>query len=44
MREARSSAEELLTDDAQLEKPENQSLRKYLSEQKWKIKQWGKVS
>lgn len=44
MREARSSAEELLTDDAQLEKPENQALRKYLSEQKWKIKQWGKVS
>jgi len=44
MREARTSAETLLNDDAQFEKGENQSLKKFLSEQKWKIKQWGKVS
>ena len=44
MREARLSAEDLLNEDGQLEKPENMLLRKYLSEQKWKIKQWGKVS
>lgn len=44
MREARLSAEDLLNEDGQFEKPENMSLRKYLSEQKWKIKQWGKVS
>lgn len=44
MREARTSAENLLNDDAQFEKGENQLLKKYLSEQKWKIKQWGKVS
>ena len=44
MREARLSAEDLLNEDGQFEKPENMALRKYLSEQKWKIKQWGKVS
>ncbi len=44
MRAARTSAENLLNDDAQFEKGENQPLKKYLSEQKWKIKQWGKVS
>ena len=44
MREARLSAEDLLNEDGQFEKPENMPLRKYLSEQKWKIKQWGKVS
>ena len=44
MREARLSAEDLLNEDRKFEKPENMSLRKYLSEQKWKIKQWGKVS
>ncbi|MFI5170756.1 MAG: ATP-dependent DNA helicase RecG [Chitinophagales bacterium] len=44
LREARSTAEELLTNDRNLELASNQSLKKYLSEQSWKIKQWGKVS
>ena len=44
MREARNTAEELLTNDQSLEAAENQSLKKYLSQLSWKVKQWGKVS
>ncbi len=44
MREARNTAEEILDNDRSLENPENQALKKYLSELSWKVKQWGKVS
>jgi len=44
MREARNTAEELLINDQSLEAAENQSLKKYLSQLSWKVKQWGKVS
>lgn len=44
LKEARATAEELLSNDRNLDLPSNQSLKKYLSEQSWKIKKWGKVS
>lgn len=44
LKEARLTAEALLDEDPVLNEPKNAALKKYLSEQTWKIKQWGKVS
>lgn len=44
LKEARLTAEALLDEDPVLNEPKNTALKKYLSEQTWKIKQWGKVS
>ena len=44
LKEARLTAEALLDEDPSLNEQKNAPLRKYLSEQTWKIKQWGKVS
>ena len=44
LREARSTAEELLETDPMINASENLPLKKYLSEQGRKIKRWGRVS
>jgi ATP-dependent DNA helicase RecG len=44
LREARLTASDILDDDPNLNKSEHASLKKFLSAQTWKIKQWGKVS
>ena len=44
LKEARVTAEALLDADPSLGLPAHAALKKYLSEQTWKIKQWGKVS
>lgn len=44
LREARLTAEEILSEDLTLSKPEHEPLKKYLAQLSWKVKQWGKVS
>ena len=44
LREARLTADEILDADPNLNTPEHAALKKFLSAQSWKIKQWGKVS
>ncbi len=44
LKEARLTAEQILDEDPSLNAETNAPLKKYLSEQTWKIKQWGKVS
>lgn len=44
LREARSTAEELLETDPLINAPENLPLKKYLTEHTRKVKRWGRVS
>ncbi len=44
LKEAKQTAEEILEEDNSLSAPEHQSLKRFISEQTLKVKQWGKVS